>query len=459
MVGEKIQQVKNYDYIVIGSGLAGGGAALTLASSNKRVALVEAGYLGGSATNSTDLPLSVIRSATNRYYSARKIKLPGLRQDGASLNYANLMTHVQSTIEQNPVTKDSFYTGQSIDLIKGRAHFINPSQIMVKKQVYQASRFLIATGSSWQPPRIQGLDRVRFLTPDTVFKLSRPPKSLFIVGGNKTGVELAEIFASLGTQVFITEIATRLLPQFDKEVGDFAETTLANDYQVAIATSSRVLSVGSDPMGKLVKFSHAGIERNVRVDQILITIDQQPNVDLGLDNASVDYDQNGIITDRGFQTSNYRIYAAGDVLGLSEHTFNARLESEIAAYNMTHSRQKEIIPSNVPIWLDTVTPIASLGLSEDDCIRQNINYKSRVATVSEIPINNIYPQQMGFVKLITDDRRRLIGATLACPEAKSLIGELELAITGKLSIFELRKLIRPFLSWSELIAACLNKFN
>lgn len=458
MVGKTNQQTKLYDYIVIGSGLAGSAAALTLALTGKKVGLVEAGALGGSATNTTDLPLSIIRSAVNRYYEAHHTKLPGLRQDGISLNYANLMGQVQKTISQNPVTQTSFYTDQGIDLISGRAHFISPDQIMVKQQTYQAEKFLIATGANWGALRIQGLDRVRYLTPDTAFKLSRPPKSLFIVGGDKVGVELAEIFASLGTEVFITELSTRLLPQFDKEVGQHAETTLSNDYQVAVATSSRVLSIGSDPMGKIVKFSHAGVERNVRVDQVLVAVDQQPNTDLGLENALVDYNSDGIITNRQLQTSNYRIYAAGDILGLEEQTFNASLEAEIASYNMSHTRQKTIDYRGVPLTIDLATPIASLGLSEDDCIKQNINSKSRIATAAEAPINNIYPQASGFIKLTVNDRRQIIGATLACPEAKSLAGELGLAIAKRMTVSDLRATSRPILSWSELISICLSKF-
>jgi pyruvate/2-oxoglutarate dehydrogenase complex dihydrolipoamide dehydrogenase (E3) component len=174
------------------------------------------------------------------------------------------------------------------------AHFLSPNEITVNRRHLSAKNFLVATGAHWAVPDIQGLDKINYLTPRTILESIRPPKSLFIIGGGGIGVEIAQLMAIFGTKVYIGEIASRLLPHQDAEVGTLFERTLLEQKGITVLTHTRVLAVAKDGINKRVMITRAGVEKTIRVDEILIAAGRTPTVDLGLENATVKYTPKGI---------------------------------------------------------------------------------------------------------------------------------------------------------------------
>ena len=447
-----------FDLIVIGSGIAGTTSALLANGIGKKVLIVEEKKFGGDSANTSDVPLSAFQKLAYSYQTARDSKNFGLRSETISYNYPSIKNFKDEVVSSSFVNTKEFYDEKNIEVLKGRAHFISPSTISVNQKHYSADKFIIATGSKWAIPKIHGLDKIEFLTPATMLNVIRPPRTLFVVGGGKTALELAELFAILGSKVYITEISSRLLPKFDQEVGDFMEDYLTNKYGMVISTSSRALSIEKDGLYKRVKFSHAGIEREVKVEHILIAESQQPETDLGLENAVVKFSKDGVVTDKNLRTSNKNIYAVGNVLGSRFEAHSATLEAKIAISNMFGYVRREIDYSLTPQVVNSLPQIAKVGFDEDDCVRQSIDHKTAIANFSESSIATIEKSIHGFIKLVVNAKKQVIGGVIVGPEAISLAQQINIAIQRKMTASELAEIPQPFLSYGEIITVVCNKF-
>ena len=323
-----------------------------------------------------------------------------------------------------------------------------------------AEKFLIATGSHWVAPNIQGLEDIAYLTPRTILEAIRPPKSLYIIGAGTIGVEIAQLMAIFGTKVYLAEIAARILPQEDEEVGTLMERLLKEQKGVTSLTQTRTLMVVKDGVGKRVTYTRGGVEKSIHVDDVLIATGRVPSVDLGLENAAVTYTPKGIEVDDHLQTSARHIYAAGDVLGHSSHTHTALLESRVSAHNLLNPKSR-ISPdyTATPRLTFTFPGIASVGLSEDDCIKRDLPINKAVAPLNIIARSNTSDFRDGFVKLITDKKGVVIGGTVVAPHASEIVHEITLAIKYQLTAAQVAATPHAFLSWSEAVRVAAAKLH
>src|SRR5690606_16139883 len=149
------------------------------------------------------------------------------------------------------------------------------------------------TGSTTTVPVIPGLQETGYTTAREIIEHVRPPKSLVIIGGGTLGVETAQLLASFGTKITLVEKAHRLLPDYDPDAGEVIERLLSEQKGVSVLTQSQVLSVEKEGLGKRVRIKRGGAEKSVRADEIMLATGRSPQVDLGLENASVDYTEKG----------------------------------------------------------------------------------------------------------------------------------------------------------------------
>jgi pyruvate/2-oxoglutarate dehydrogenase complex dihydrolipoamide dehydrogenase (E3) component len=280
----------DYDLIVIGSGAGGSAAAAIAARAGKRVAIVESDVFGGESPNWSDVPTKALLHVARLYDEARHGDKFGLRTSTLGYNYPSIRAWKELAVKRTGAAGNRhFYESHGISAFNGNAHFLTPHEISVNRRHLSAAHFLIASGSSWVTPKIQGITDVPFFTPRTILEALRPPKSLFIIGGGSHGVEIAQLMATFGTKVYIAEQAARLLPKQDAEVGELMERGLTDQKGVTVLTHSRVISVEKQGLTKRILISRAGVEKFVKADEILVATGRMPNVDLGLENASVKY--------------------------------------------------------------------------------------------------------------------------------------------------------------------------
>ncbi len=450
----------DYDLIVIGSGAGGSAAATIAAHEGKRVAIIEEDTFGGDSPNYSDIPTKALLHVAQLYDEAKHGARFGLRSSTLGYNFPSLRAWKELAVKRTGAGGNKrFYETNGVTAIHGRAHFLSAHEITVNRHHLSAAKFLIATGSTWIRPNVQGLDKIAYLTPRSLLEVLRPPKSLFIIGGGQTGVELAQLMSTFGTKVYIGEIASRLLPKFDQEVGDLLERVLQEQKGVTVLTQSRVVAVQKDGIGRRITYSRGGVEKHVRVDEVLIATGRAPAVDLGLDNATVKFSQKGIEVNEFLQTSVKHIYAAGDVLGQESTTHTALLESRAAAYNLF--AKTPIAPNYraTPRVIFTHPGIAQVGLTEDDCTRRDLSVSVATAPLTIIARSNTSDFRDGFVKLISDKKGVLLGATVVAPHAAEIIHELALAIRHNMTASEVAETPHAFLSWSEAVRVAASKLT
>ena len=450
----------DYDLIVIGSGAGGSAAATIAARAGKRVAIIESDTFGGDSPNWSDVPTKALMHVARIYDEARHASRFGLRTSTLGYNYPSLRAWKDLAVKRTGAGGNRrFYENHGISAFHGAAHFLSPHEISVNRRHISAAQFLIATGSSWITPKIQGLADLPFYTPRTILETIRPPKSLFIIGGGSHGVEIAELMATFGTKVYIAEQASRILPKQDEEVGNLLEKVLTERKGVTVLTHSRVLSVSKEGLSKKILINRGGIEKTIRADEILVAAGRLPNVDLGLENASVAYTPKGIEVNDHLQTTTKHIYAAGDVLGRLSNTHTALLESRIAAHNLL--QRSKITPNYTatPGVIFTSPEIAHVGLSEDDCQKRDLAINKAIAPLNIVARSNTADFRDGFVKLITDKKGIVLGGTIVAPGAGDLINEVSLAVRHELPASAIAETPHAFLTWGEAVRVAATKLS
>ena len=448
----------DYDLIVIGSGAGGSAAATIAARAGKRVAIIEENSFGGGSPNWSDVPLQAFVHAARIYDEARHAGRFGLRTATLGYNYPSIGNWREKVVKRTGAANNRrFYENYGISAFNGKAHFLTPHEITVNRRHLSAASFLIASGSSWVAPTIQGLDTIEYFTPQTILDIFRPPKSLCIIGGGQHGVEIAELLAIFGTKVTIVEQASRILPHQDAEVGELMAKVLSEKRGATILTHSRVLSVEKDGLLKKVLVSRGQTEKYIKAEEVLVAVGRQPNVDFGLENASIAYTPTGVEVNEYLQTSTKHIYAAGDVLGENTNTHSALLESRVAAHNILERTKIAIDYTGTPDVIFTTPEIAQVGLSEDDCRRRDLSIKKALAPLSIVARSNTSDFQDGFVKIVTDRKGLILGGTIVAPHAAELIQELVIAVKFGLTAGQLAETPHAFLSWSEALRVAAQK--
>jgi len=441
----------DYDLAVIGSGDAGGKAALIAAESGQRVALIEAKKWGGSSPNISNVPFGALFHALQIYKKAKDGGRYGISSNSLRYNYPTVNNWKNIAMRRAGANSKAGFEEAGINCIKGKARFISKKELAVGEQIIRAKQYLIATGASILDTGIKIPENVDYWLPEDVLKMLRPPKSIFIIGAGSTGCEMAQFFATLGTEVVIADIAGRLLPREDEEVGQVMDDVFNRD-KIKVLTQSRVIALEKEGQLKKVIFLRGGQEKSVRVDEVLMCTGSAPNVDIGLENADVKYNRSGISVDITMRTSQKHIYAAGDVVGGHSSTEKAEMEASVAAMHLV-GRAKAVADYRGIIRLTNTFPgVAQIGETEDDCIRADEKIKKIVLPLDAISKANISDEHNGFIKLIVAKKNnKLIGATIMAPHAGLVAQELAFAMCYNLTTDNIAMVPHLANEWSALI--------
>lgn len=448
----------DYDIIVIGSGAGGSPAATIAARAGKKVAIIEKDNFGGESPNWGEIPLGSLLNVANIYDQAKQSAKFGLRTGTVGYNYPSLLAWRDTVVKRTGAAGNRrYYEKQNISAFSGTAHFLTPNEITVNRRHLSARKFLIATGAEWVIPEIPGITETPYHTPKTILSLTRPPKSLFVIGSGSVATEIASLFAIFGTKVYLSDTSTRVLPEYDEEVAELIGDQFRKQRGMSILPQTKVVSVQKDGLQKKIIFTKAGSEQSVKVDELLIADERTPITDLGLENAGVQYNHHGIIADQYLQTSARHIFVAGSCVHAVASTHDILMHSRTVAHNLLKRNFMAIDP-HIPLQITRTQPgIASVGLSEDDCIRRDLRVKTATAPLTLVPRSNISDNRTGFVKLISDKKGQILGATIVAPHAGEMIHELALAVRHSLTAYDVFSTPHSFTSWSEAVRIAASK--
>ena len=199
------------DICVIGAGSGGLSVAAAAAAFGVKVVLVEKGRMGGDCLNYGCVPSKALIAAAKHADAMRTGEKFGIAKVEPEIDFKAVMRHVQGVIAAiAPTDSVERFAALGVTVIKAEARFTGRRTLIAGDTEIRARRFVLATGSSPFVPPIPGLDSIGYLTNETVFDLNRRPGHLIIIGGGPIGIELAQAFRRLGSQVTVIEAATAL---------------------------------------------------------------------------------------------------------------------------------------------------------------------------------------------------------------------------------------------------------
>lgn len=451
----------HYDLIVIGSGPAGEKGAAQAAYFGKKVALIEkTAYLGGAGINTGTVPSKTLRE-TALYFS-------GLRQRGLygidyslkeGLTVADFMRRKQTVIANERSLIQRNLERHRIELIHGEGSLQDAHTVLVQHgdgstRQLTTDFILLATGSSPYRPAEVPFDHRLIYDSDSILEMQSIPKRLAIIGGGVIGSEYAALFTALGVQVTLVDGRERLLPFVDAEIAERLQAHLQH-LGLRFVFQCRVLNIEHQTTQVAVALDSG---ETLIVDSVLYAAGRQSNIEaLGLTAAGVATGKRGLIqVNAHYQTSVPTIYAAGDVIGFPALASTSMEQARVAMVHAFNLHYKDRVSPTLPLAVYTIPEISMVGLSEQDCIAQNLPYAVGRAYYEKNPRGQIIGDLSGMLKLVfTPTDKKLLGVHLIGEQASELIhiGAQVLSLGGTLDAFIQAVYNYPTLSDSYKYAA------
>src|SRR5215203_1396987 len=356
-----------YDLIVVGAGAAGSTAAAEARGQGARVAMVEQWKVGGTCLNAGCDPTKALVRAAHALHETRTASRFGVEVEDVQVDWPRVIDRVERVIDTiRGGDGDRNIREAGIDLRKGHARLLSPTEVAVEGDVLRGEAVILATGVRAFIPAIPGLREVGFITNVEAVTLPALPRSLAIIGGGTIAMEFAQIFARFGVEVTVLGRNPRLLPFDEPELVDILRELLVEE-GVRIETGVTLESVELTGGGKRISGNRDGLRLDVEVDEILVAAGRIPNVeDLGLIEVGVSFSVAGIEADDTLQTRVPGIWAAGDcVAGAPRFTSLADHQARVAAHNaLGGTPLRSAVESVVPTAVFTDPELGRVGLTE-----------------------------------------------------------------------------------------------
>ncbi len=454
---------RRYNLVVIGAGTAGLVSAAAAAGLGARVALVERRLMGGDCLNFGCVPSKALIRAARAAAGARISAELGIGLSDAAVqaDFSRVMDRVRrlrAEISQNDSVER--FTRLGVDVFLGNAKFIDHRTVDVDGLKLRFKRAVIATGAGPAQPDIPGLDIAGFLTNETVFSLNTLPSRLLIVGGGPIGCELAQAIARLGSKVTIVEAQSRFLAREDAEAAEILGRALARD-GIEIRLDTKVSRVVPRDNVKQVQLVSGDQSEKLEFDEILVGVGRIPNIqDLNLEVAGVHYRNSGVQVNDRLQTTNPRIFAAGDVCLPYKFTHTADASARIVIQNALFFGSRKVSSLTIPWCTYTSPEVAHVGLYEKDAQAKGIEVTTFKVPLSEVDRAVLDGETEGFVKIhVKQGTDEIIGATIVAEHAGELISELSVAIVGGIGLGRLSNVIHPYPTQAEAIRKAADQYN
>ena len=435
------------DLCVIGAGAGGLSVAAAAAAFGVPVVLIEKGRMGGDCLNYGCVPSKALLAAARRVADMRTASDLGVNAAAVRVHFPAVAQHVRDTIAAlAPNDSAARFTGLGVRVVAGRAQFADRETVTVDDRfTIKARRFVIATGSTPSVPRIPGIAQTPFFTNETIFDLALQPEHLLIVGGGPVGVELAQAFRRLSSTVTVIEAATPL-GKDDPECAAVVLAALERD-GVVFRSGVRLVKVAG---ASTIQVTLSGGEV-IEGSHLLIAAGRTPTIEgLGLERAGVATTPHGITVDRHLRTTNKHIYAIGDVIGGLQFTHVANDHAGIVIRHALFRLPARIRYDAIP-WVTYTDPeLAQVGLTEDQARRAGHAVRILRWPYHENDRARIERASGGHIKVVTNRRGRILGATIVGRDAGELISTFTLAITQRLNIRALAGFIVPYPTLAEI---------
>lgn len=418
----------DYEIIVIGSGPGGYHAAIRAAQLGKKVACVEKEYVGGVCLNVGCIPTKALLHVAEDLREAGQAKEYGISFGKPKIDLKALEKWKAGVVDKMTGGVKMLFKGNKVDLLEGEATFTDKNTIKVGDKSYTADTFIVATGS--EPMDIPGfeVDGKAIVNSTGALMVQEIPKRFMAIGGSAIGLEFADIYQALGSEVTVVELLDHIVPSVDadvaKELAKSFEKRGINLKPKTKAVSQKKVKGGLE----VVLESEDGKQEKVTVDKLLVAVGRKPRgAGLGLEELGVTVEKGYLPVNEHMQTKVPNIYAIGDVARPPLLAHKAMKEAIVAAEHA--SGMKTAYDTIVPSVIYTSPELASVGMTEAEA--KEAGHKLRIG---KFPLSasgraTTLGKNEGLIKVIGDEETDLLlGFHMVGPGAGDIVAEATLAI-------------------------------
>jgi pyruvate/2-oxoglutarate dehydrogenase complex dihydrolipoamide dehydrogenase (E3) component/uncharacterized membrane protein YdjX (TVP38/TMEM64 family) len=445
----------DYDVVVIGAGSAGLVACKLANGLGKKTALIEKRKIGGDCTWFGCIPSkTLIKSAYVAHQTTRLQEFGLQAKSPVELNSQRVMAHVRAVREADAAGHPpESYEAEGINVFFGAPQFLDNHTIKLNNRLISSKRFVVCPGSHPLVPSIEGLDKIPYLTNETVFEAEALPKSMIVLGAGPIGIELAAALNRLGVNVTVLLRSGRILKKEDEELSERL-TQILRDEGVTILTKTKTTGF-TQGKGKIITdIEDAQGERQIEAESVLVAVGRSPNLEgLALEKAGVEFDRQGIKVDRNLRTTARNIYACGDVVPPYLFTHMAEYEAIIATTNACFGLPVRKTNYENALWCTYTDPeLAHAGLTENEA-RQKYGDKIRVYRWEHKDVDRAKTDLVtnGLSKFICDRKGRLLGIHILGHGAAELMHEAQFAKSLGVPFSKIASVIHAYPSYSDAV--------
>lgn len=457
-----------YNIVVLGAGTAGLITSVIAASLGAKVALIERHLMGGDCLNVGCVPSKGVIRAARAWADLRKAAEFGLHiPAGVRYDFGAVMARMRklrARISRNDSAQR--YAKLGVDVYIGNGHFLGFETVQVEgpsgNRILTFAKAAVCTGARAAIPDIPGLQEAGYLTNETVFSLTELPRRLCVIGAGPIGCELAQSFARFGSQIHLIEAMHGILPNEDRDAAGIVEQQMLRD-GVKLLCCGKYLKVEKVEGGNRVTVDSHGRQYDVIVDEILVAVGRIPNVEkIGLETAGVSYDKNGIRVNARLQSTNPKIFAAGDVCSRYKFTHAADAMAQIIIQNALFPHPlglgyASVESLNMPWCTFTEPELAHVGMYERDAKEKRIDAETYTYGLDEVDRAILDGEDEGFARIhIQRGTDKILGATVVAAHAGDMISEFSVAMKIGAGAKTIASTIHPYPTQAEVNKKVVN---
>jgi dihydrolipoamide dehydrogenase len=446
------------DVLVLGAGPGGYTAAFRAADLGKNVILVERfEKIGGVCLNVGCIPSKALLHVSAILNETRAMSGHGITYSEPTIDLAGLRQFKDGVINKLTGGLTQLAKQRKVTVLHGVGEFINPHQVQItagdgSKTTVQFTHAVIAAGS--QPVKLPFIphDDPRVIDSTGALELTDIPKRMLVIGGGIIGLEMAQVYAALGTKITLVELADTIIPGADKDLVRPLLKDIKKRYE-AIYLGCKVTSVTATPEGLVVQFEGKGAPATDRFDKILVAVGRTPNGrKINAEAAGVQVNERGFIpADAKLQTNVPHIYAIGDIIGQPMLAHKAVHEGKVAA-EVICGMKSAFTPITIPSVAYTDPEIAWAGKTEDELKAEGIEYEKGAFPWAASGRSLSIGRDEGLTKaMFCTKTHRLLGVGIVGPNAGELIAEAVLAMEMGADMQDMALTIHPHPTLSETL--------
>jgi dihydrolipoamide dehydrogenase len=454
------------EVLVLGAGPGGYSAAFRAADLGKRVVLVDArGPLGGVCLNVGCIPSKALLHAAKVIAETKEMAANGLSFASPTIDLDALRGWKDGVVSRLTGGLAGLARQRKVTTIVGVGRFTAPNMLEVTTNDGSTStvsfeQAIIAAGSEAVRLPFIPHDDPRVIDSTGALALERIPEKLLVLGGGIIGLEMATVYAELGTAISVVELMDQIIPGADADIVKPLHRRISKSYEnVWLSTKVTAVSAGAD--GLTVSFEGGKAPATAVFDAVLVAVGRRPNgKTIGAENAGVLVDEQGFITvDKQQRTNVAHIFAIGDVVGQPMLAHKAVHEGKVAAEN-TAGRSSYFDARVIPSVAYTDPEVAWVGVTENEARAAGVKYGKGVFPWAASGRSLSLGRDEGSTKVLFDEAtERIIGCGIVGPNAGDLIAEAALAIELGADAADIGLTIHPHPTLSETIGMAAEAFE